>query len=268
MKEWVYKHVQQGDLRIRIYEPDSSGELRPAVVFYFGGGWKKGNLDQFKTHSEHLARHGMVAACAEYRVSDLHGTTPIECVEDGRSAYRWLKKHALDFGINPSRIAAGGGSAGGHVALCVSLADDVNATSDDLSVTCDPKLLVLFNPVCDVLSRGNHFGNEEIASSISPLHLVKSQIQPSTLCYGSADRMIKEGRAFVQRSRDLGVESELFVAEGEKHAFFNHSPWLESTTDVMHHFLHRHGYVSLPSDVETDEEASLHNDAIGVQEPY
>jgi acetyl esterase len=184
MKELIYKQTEQGDLRIRIYEPENSDESRPAIVFYFGGAWKKGNLDQFKTHSEHLARHRMVAACAEYRVSDLHGTTPIACVEDGRSAYRWLKTHASDFGIDPDRIAAAGGSAGGHVAQCVSLADGVNSSTDDLSVTCDPKLLVLFNPVCDVVSRADRLGSQEIAASISPLHLLKSHIQPSTLFYG------------------------------------------------------------------------------------
>lgn len=134
MKELIYKETEQGVLRIRIYEPDNSDTSRPAIVFYFGGAWKKGNLDQFKTHSEHLARYGMVAACAEYRVSSIHETTPVECVEDGRSAYRWLKSHASEFGIDTTRIVSAGGSAGGHVALCVSLTDSVNASSDDLSV--------------------------------------------------------------------------------------------------------------------------------------
>ena len=74
--------------------------------------------------------------------------------------------------------------------------------------------------------------------------------------------MIEEGRAWVERSRSLGIESELHIADGEKHAFFNRSPWRESTTDLMHTFLHRHGYVSAPSDVVVDESAAMHEDAI------
>ncbi|MCH8337070.1 MAG: alpha/beta hydrolase, partial [Proteobacteria bacterium] len=207
MKELIYKKTDQGDLRIRIYEPDAAKGDRPAILFFFGGAWKKGNLDQFKTHSEHLARHGMVAACAEYRVSERHGTSPIECVEDGRSAYRWLKSHATEFGIDKKRIVSAGGSAGGHVALCVSLADEVNAEGDDLSVACDPSLLVLFNPVCDVVSRADRLKSEDLAGSISPLHLLESHIQPSILFYGSEDKMIEEGRAFVERSGEIGANT-------------------------------------------------------------
>ncbi len=204
----------------------------------------------------------MVAACAEYRVSERHGTSPIECVEDGRSAYRWLKSHATEFGIDKKRIVSAGGSAGGHVALCVSLADEVNAEGDDLSVACDPSLLVLFNPVCDVVSRADRLKSEDLAGSISPLHLLESHIQPSILFYGSEDKMIEEGRAFVERSGEIGVASELHVAHGEKHAFFNRSPWRESTTDLMHDFLKHRGYVVAPSDVVVKEVAMMHEDAI------
>lgn len=261
MEERIYKKTEQGDLSIRIYRPSASGKSRPAILFFFGGAWKGGNLDQFRTHAEHLARHDMVAACAEYRVSSRHKTTPIECVKDGRSAYRWLKANGPDYGIDTARIAVGGGSAGGHVALCVTLAEAINEASDDLSVSCDPSLLALFNPVCDATAWMDGFKDRDEALSISPVHLVNTQIPPSTMCYGSEDRMIEEGRELVRLSHKLGVESELHIADGEKHAFFNKSPWLESTTHLMHMFLHRHGYVTTSSDVLVDRAFALHPDA-------
>ncbi len=261
MEELIYKKTEQGDLCIRIYRPKDSGEGRPAILFFFGGAWKRGNLDQFKTHSEHLARHGMVAASAEYRVSDRHETTPIECVKDGRSAYRWLKAHAPKFGIDTKRIAVSGGSAGGHVALCVSLAEAINEATDDQAIACDPSLLALFNPVCDATAWMDRFGDREEALSVSPVHLAGSHIPPSTMFYGSEDRMIEEGRELVRLSHKIDVESKLHVADGEKHSFFNRSPWLESTTDMMHRFLHHHGYVTHPSDVVTDKASALHDDA-------
>ena len=262
MKELVFKKTEQGDLRIRVYEPDNSEDTRPAILFFSGGAWRSGELDQFKAQSEHLVRHGVVAACAEYRVSERHSTTPIESVEDGRSAYRWMKTRAADFGIDPTRIAAAGGSAGGHVALCVSLADSVNAASDDLSVICDPSLFVLFNPACETLSRADRFGSQKMARSVSPIHLLEDRLQPSILFYGSEDEMFEEGRAFVEKARVAGAESELHIADGRKHAFFNHSPWRESTTDLMHTFLHRHRYVSTPSDVAVVEAAAMREEAI------
>jgi acetyl esterase len=262
MEEIIYTQTAEGDLRVRIYKPETQTTDRPAVVFYFGGGWNKGNLDQFKTHSEHLAKHGMVCVCAEYRVKALHGTSPIACVEDGRSAFRWVKSQADNLGIDPTRIAVGGGSAGGHIALCVLLANGVNATEDDLSIECDPSLLLLFNPVGDMVSRADRFENEGEARSVSPIHLLDDRSGPSIMFYGSDDVMIEEGRALLEKSRSIGVESELHIADGEKHTFFNRSPWLESTTDLTHGFLHRHGYVTATSDVVVDDAARMHEDAL------
>ena len=254
MREVIYKTTPQGDLSLRIYEPETGGQNRPGVVFYFGGGWNKGNLDQFKTHSEHLAANGMVSICAEYRVKARHGTTPIECVEDGRSAFRWVKSHADALGVDTSRLAAGGGSAGGHVALCVSVADSVNATDDDISVSCDPSLLLLFNPVGDMSTRAGRFPSEAQARSVSPIHLIESSLQPSIMFYGSEDAMISEGRDLLEKSRSIGVESELYVAEGQKHAFFNRPPWKETCIHLMHGFLERHGYVEGDSGIELEAE--------------
>ena len=57
-----------------------------------------------------------VAICAEYRTESSHGTDPYTCVADGRSAMRWVRAHVAELNVDPHRIAAGGGSAGGHVA--------------------------------------------------------------------------------------------------------------------------------------------------------
>ena len=261
MREVIYKQTEQGDLRLRISEPETSERYRPGVVFYYGGGWRGGNLDQFQAHSEHLARHGVVAVCAEYRVEKAHGiTNPVVCVEDGRSAFRWVKARADELRIDLSRLAAGGGSAGGHVALCVPLAKEVNATDDDLTIACDPKLLLLFNPVGDAVARADRFRSEEDARKVSPIHLMSDQIPPSIMFYGSDDWMIEEGKAVMEKSRAIGAASEMFVADGEKHAFFNRSPWKETTIDLMHGYLARQGYVEGDSGIEV--EAHMHEQAL------
>lgn len=55
---------------------------------------------------------------ADYRLKSRHGTTPLECIEDATSATRYVRAHAKELGVDPDRIVASGGSAGGHIAAC------------------------------------------------------------------------------------------------------------------------------------------------------
>src|SRR5210317_2600573 len=121
-KAVVYKKVGQVELNIHVFNPPdyAASDKRPAIVFFFGGGWNGGSPSQFYPHCAYLASRGMVAMSAEYRVKTRHGTSPRECVKDGKSALRWIRIHADDLGIDPNKLAAGGGSAGGHVAAATA----------------------------------------------------------------------------------------------------------------------------------------------------
>ena len=112
----TYKKVGKVELQLHIFNPKGhkASDQRPAIVFFFGGGWSGGTPSQFYPQCEYLAKRGMVAISAEYRVKSRNGTSPLECVKDGNSAVRWVRSHAEELGIDPSKLAAGGGSAGGH----------------------------------------------------------------------------------------------------------------------------------------------------------
>ena len=69
------------------------------------------------------------------------------CCADAKSALRYVRAHATELGIDPQRIAAAGGSAGGHLAAFTALVDGLDDPQDDLAVSCKPNALVLFNPV-------------------------------------------------------------------------------------------------------------------------
>ncbi len=114
----VYKTVADVQLKMYMYFPadHNATDKRPAIVFFFGGGWVNGTPKQFRPHCEYLASRGMVAMAADYRVRSRHGTAAIDCVKDGKSAVRWIRENADRLGVDPQRVAAGGGSAGGHVA--------------------------------------------------------------------------------------------------------------------------------------------------------
>ena len=117
----TFREVGGVELRLHGYKPKDwkASDRRPAIVLFFGGGWVGGTPKQFQPHAKYLASRGMVAFCAEYRTKKRGDATPFDCEADGREAVRWVRANANDWGIDPRRIAAGGGSAGGHVAAAV-----------------------------------------------------------------------------------------------------------------------------------------------------
>ena len=133
----VYKEASGTKLRLYIFNPagHKPADNRPAIVFFFGGGWNGGTPKQFEPHARYLASRGMVALLADYRVKSRQGTSPFECVKDGKSAVRWIRKNSSRLGIDPSRIAAGGGSAGGHVAAATGTVPGLEEKGEDPSIS-------------------------------------------------------------------------------------------------------------------------------------
>ncbi|HKD06043.1 MAG TPA: alpha/beta hydrolase [Bryobacteraceae bacterium] len=111
----VYKAVGETRLSLFIFSPPggATAEKRAAIVFFFGGGWRQGNPAQFAMQCRRLASLGMVAITADYRVSSRNQTNVTDSVRDAKAAIRYIRVNALRLRIDPERIAAGGGSAGG-----------------------------------------------------------------------------------------------------------------------------------------------------------
>ena len=149
----VYKSVGGVDLRLHIFNPPNHAATTaaPAIVFFFGGGWTGGTVRQFVPQSKHFASRGMVAVVADYRVFSRHKTTAFEAIADGKSAIRWARAHARDLGIDSNRIAAAGGSSGGHVALSAAVLDGFDEPREDRQVRSKPNALVLSSGVRTLL---------------------------------------------------------------------------------------------------------------------
>ena len=242
-KSFVYKKTPQTELEMVVHYPADwkATDKRPAIVFFFGGGWTNGRISQFETQAGRLAARGMVAARADYRVKSRHDVSPKECVEDAKSAVRWLRQHAAELGVDPERIAAAGGSAGGHIAACTALAPGLDAADEDAQISSRPNALVLFNPVLRFDGRPqlmDRIGNDaELGKAISPtLHLAKDS-PPTLLMFGDADPLMAQAKEFMAASEKLGHRAELYTAPGQPHSFFNRPPWLEKTTARMDEFL-------------------------------
>jgi len=242
--EEVYKKTPQGDLKIYIHFPNDwkKTDKRPGMIFFFGGAWVKGSPDQFIPQAAYFARRGLVTARADYRL----GLGPVVCVEDAKSAVRWFRAHAADLGLDPDRIVGSGGSAGGHLAACATMTDTQNVKGEDLAVSSKPNVMVLFNPVVDLEGIAGDKAKASPAGEIkqvSPiLHMAKGT-PPAILFYGTNDRFLAQGRAFLKKSKELGNRVEVYSAADQPHGFFNRSPWTEATMEKADEFLISLGYL-------------------------
>ena len=146
-KSETYRKIGDTELKVWVFDqaPKQTAP-RPAIVFFFGGGWTGGSPTQFEPQSRHLAARGMVAIVADYRVKTRQDAKPADCVSDAKACVRWVRANAARLGIDPARIAVAGGSAGGHLAASVATLPGLDDAKDDKSVSCLPNALVLYNP--------------------------------------------------------------------------------------------------------------------------
>jgi len=250
----VYKTVGDVRLNLRVFQPSAEWERpRPAIVLFFGGGWKSGGPQQFYQHASDLAEKGVVVVVPRYRIANKHETTPREAVMDAKSAMRWVYHHADELGVDPERIAAGGGSAGGHLAAATAYLDGLNEPGEDTSIPCKPDLLVLYNPVVHNGPGEEGYGFDRVGEyyeEISPFHNIGGDSPPVIFMLGSKDSLIpvSVGEAFAEKVEATGAECELVIYDGRGHGFFNYregeNPDYDVSMNDTYEFLTRHGYLS------------------------
>ncbi len=238
----VFKQPEGKALSLHVFLPEGwkEGDKRPVAVFFFGGGWVGGGAYQFYPQAKALAELGMVGISADYRTKGSHGTGPQQCVEDGKSAVRWIRSHAEELGVDIDRLAVGGGSAGGHVAAASTFCKGFNAEGEDTKISTRANALLLFNPVLDNgPGEWGHAKVKDFWKDISPAHNVSAPVPPILFMLGTKDDLIPVATAkrFEQTVVDAGGRCDLKLYVGGVHGFFNRKPHLEKTTAEMIAFL-------------------------------
>ncbi len=172
----------------------------------------------------------------DYRVKSRNKTTPFECVKDGKSAIRWVREHAAEFGVDSNRIVASGGSAGGHVAACTGVIEGVEEAGESASISSVPNAMILFNPVLDTTSKGYGAKNfkPEQQTDISPCHHVRKGIVPTIIFHGTADKTVpfENAERFTRLMQEAGNQCVLVPFEGKDHGFFNGSFFRKGNHDA------------------------------------
>ena len=247
----VYKKVGERELNIHVSKPVGwkATDKRPAVLFFHGGGWTGGSPGQFDEHCKHLIGRGLVCFQVQYRLlkkpvkakgkkkaddqSAKKETAvqtfdskapPTVCINDAKSAMRFVRSRSGEFGIDPDRIASGGGSAGGHLAAFLGTTDGTDDPADDLTVSARSNAMLLFNPVYNNGPGG--WGASRVRDryqEFSPAHNISSDDAPSIVFLGSQDKLIPVATAqkFQNEMKAAGVQSELRLYAGAGHGFFN-----------------------------------------------
>lgn len=225
----TYKQKDNKELKAHIFYPDTGSNNKgasPAFLFFHPGGWTMGEPQWGYEICSHYASKGLTAISFQYRITSIGGSTPADALADVKSAIRWTRKNAAELGINPKKVIAGAISAGSHLATCAACITGFDDTSDDLTISPVPDVLV-FQSAClntviidEFTSLLQGRANSE---ELSPFHHLKVGMPPMCIIHGKADNLVPFGsvREYVEKSVKLGNRCELHPFEDTDHFFGN-----------------------------------------------
>ncbi|MGD0200262.1 MAG: alpha/beta hydrolase fold domain-containing protein [Bryobacteraceae bacterium] len=204
----------------------AAGARRPAFVFFHGGSWTAGTPAWDLGSCQHYAAKGMVGVSIEYRLVLPHGGSAVQAMADAKSAIRWLRAHAAEFGVDPDRIVAAGFSVGTHLSAAAATIEGFEEPGEDLGISSRPNALVLWSACVDVAHDG-YFrsllrGQAEPAACSPPEH-IRSGLPPTLIVQGSEDDMCpaENARRYCERMQAAGNRCEYHVFEKSGHFIFN-----------------------------------------------
>jgi acetyl esterase/lipase len=253
--------------RLDLYLPANASPARPvpALVWVHGGGWTTGDRARAreKNIGTTLAGWGIAVASISYQLGP--GAWPRN-LHDVKNAVRFLRARGADYGIDGRRIALGGGSAGGHLALLAAFTADreFEPSTPYPGVSNAVRTVVDFYGPTNHLTRrkadaaGNstnepHLGNAEtvfgadraILAATSPVTHVRRDVPPVFIAHGTADATVPadQSRELAAALAAAGATHELVLLPGIGHTFdlekWEGKPMPESLSLALKAFLER-----------------------------
>jgi acetyl esterase/lipase len=255
-KDVVYATYGSREVHLDLYLPKDGKGPFPAVVYIHGGGWVNGGKNAFERQAAYMATKGFVGACIEYRLSG-EAKFPA-AIYDSKAAVRWLRANAAKYQVNPNKIGAAGGSAGGHLVALLGTSwkvKELEGAGGNAGVSSRVQAVAAFNPVTDFVSIGkatgagagkavsdflgaNYAQNPGRWAEASPMTYVDADSAPTLFLHGDADTTVPYRQSVDMRDKlkAAGVYTDLFTGKGAKHAFFNNPPFYEPTLKKMEEF--------------------------------
>lgn len=253
------------DVAVRIYQPEKRSGKLPALLWIHGGGYIFGGLDMEDVNAKQLTLAGECEIVSvDYRLAP---ENPFPApVEDCYAALKWLASHVDELGVDPDRIAIGGGSAGGGLTAGLALLArdraEVNVMFqfllapmiDDRNTAPASETLpdtLLWTRESNLIGWRSYLGCEPGGKDISPYAAASratdlAGLPPAYIAVGDIDLFSGESIDYARRLIEACVPTELHIYAGACHGFEMMSPNAfisrQSTNDfrqVLKHVLHR-----------------------------
>jgi acetyl esterase/lipase len=248
---YVFRNTGPVPLRVHVFFPAGwrASDRRSAYIDWFGGGWSDGSTENSGDHARSWAKNqGMVGIAPDYRTNTRFGTYATVAVDDARAAVRWVQENAPMLGVDPTRIAVGGSSAGGGNALWTALAEPPAGTEAASSPLLRPAAVVMRCGVADTTAafgqgdtRLQRFG--DLQDEISALQRVDAAMPPVLAFHGDHDDLVAQGGVvnLCTALRRLGRDCEFHNQPGLDHFWFSAPGRKEAATEQTRQFFVRHG---------------------------
>ncbi len=260
VKDITYVRRGAHALQLDLYLPaQAKAGTVPGIVFVHGGGWRVGVRDNFAPMAIRMAQRGYAAATISYRLSP-EAPYPA-AVQDARAAVRWMRVHADEYGIDASRIAIGGGSAGGQIAALAGVTDGLARFDPDGgagAVSSGVQAIVNIDGLSDFTSEaarkyeddpskqpssagawfgGRYADKAELWREASPLFYVHAKTPPVLFVVSAQPRFSAGREEMAARLSEAGVPSRVVAVPDTPHSFWLFDPWLQPTVEAAASFL-------------------------------
>jgi acetyl esterase len=239
-----------GDIPVRVYTPHAAvGEAHGVLVWYHGGGFVIGDLETADATCRALAnRAGCVVVSVDYRLAPEHPAPA--ALDDCVAALIWTVENFELLGVDASKVAVGGDSAGGNLAalVCQRVRAEFGPDIDFQLLVYPVTDLTMSHPSIDENAEGYFLTKQAMAwfiahylgdgepkdPAVSPLHADDvAGLPPALVITAELDPLRDEGEAYAARLRDAGVPTDLLRYEGQIHGFFAMAAMLDDARDAL-----------------------------------
>ena len=256
----VYHTDGSRKLLMDLFTPTEGPSVKPAIVVVHGGGWKNGDKNKFRALAVHFAKRGYVVAAIEYRLAR-EAFFPAG-IQDCNAATIYLRQHAKQLGIDPNRIAAVGGSAGGHLvglmasgsqnpklrhtqhqqanshlAAAAVLAGPLQTTSGSVaerSQSAKPPVSNAF-----LWLNGTLPEKPELYRLADAHQQIDSNMPPTIFLSGSKDTPERNALSRTKMT-ELGIANQIVVHQDATHGHWNRDDWIEQVVSDIDAFFDKH----------------------------
>ena len=233
-----YSNPDDQHLQVNLARPKTGEGPFPAIVCIHGGGFRAGHRDGYNNLCVRLAERGYVAITVSYRLAPKYQFPA--AVHDTKAAVRWLRAHAKQYHVDPHRIGATGGSAGGHLAQFLGVTAGVRQFEGDggnadqsSHVAC---VVNVYGPSDFTKSYGKSVDAAQVLPLFlggdleaarhrhilsSPLYWVTPEAAPTLCIHGTEDKYVAHEQAvwLIDKLKAADVEADLLTLPGAGHGF-------------------------------------------------